>query len=285
MRGNSAILFVCLAALPACNGPVWPFGGSGSVHEDPKAPLAETAAEAGLFTRSAEAPVRVVRLQFDVLRADMPIDVVQHSRKIWNHVDEFRLEPRLTALLARNGIRMGVGAPGAWVPLRSIFTAARARLREESYAAVHGLPLVLRLEAMPAPETIFTYGVGGSLVGKTIPAGEKLLVIDYRTRPELSGAVDVQMSMEIRVDRGELEWRTEGGVLRQMPAFDRHRFAELGVLLTLQPGEFLVVGPSEDTANDHMPLLGSRFFTGDGESGRIESVLCITPAVSGVAGS
>jgi hypothetical protein len=99
-------------------------------------------------------------------------------------------------------------------------------------------------------------------------------------RPELSGAVDLRTGMEVRVDRGALEWRTEGGVLRQMPGYDRHRFDELGVLLTLQPGEFLVIGPSEETADGHLPLLGNRFFTGAGEGGRVESVICITPGVS-----
>ena len=243
----------------------------------------ESVAESGLFATPAEPSARIVRLQFDVVRADMRMDEVQHSLKIWNHVDEFRVDPRLTALMARNGIRMGVGSEGSRSPMRLILSAARARLHEEQYMAINGQPLLLRLESMAAPETVFTYGAGGSLVGKTIPAGEKLLVLDYRTRPELSGAVDVRVGMEIRVDRGVLEWRSEGGVLRQAPGYDRHRFDELGVLVTLQPGEFLVIGPSEETANVALPLLGNRFFTGEGEGGRVETMRFITPTISRAA--
>ena len=243
----------------------------------------ESFAESGLFAKPEEPSVRILRLQFDVVRADMRMDVVQHSLKIWNHVDEFRVDPRLTALLARNGVRMGVASSGSKSPMRSILSAAQAKLHEQQYTAINGLPLVLRLESMAAPETVFTYGSAGSLVGKTIPAGEKLLVLGYRTRPELSGAVDLRIGMEIRVDRGVLEWRTEGGVLSQVPGFDRHGFDELAVLLTLQPSEFLVIGPSEETADARLPLLGNRFFTGEGEGGRVETVLFITPTVSNTA--
>ncbi len=285
LRRGLAILIVAGACLSGCSNLPWPFSRSGAVgvHEEPADQRMESLAESGLFPKPAEPSVRIVRLQFDVVRADMRIDVVQHSLKIWNHVDEFRVDPRLTALMARNGVRMGVGLPGSRSPMRLILSAAQARLHQQQYTAVNGLPLVLRLESMAAPETVFTYGSAGSLVGKTIPAGEKLLVLDYRARPELSGAIDLRMGMEIRVDRGVLEWRTEGGVLRQVPGFDRHRFDELGVSLTLQPGEFLVIGPSEETADDYLPLLGTRFFTGAGEGGRVETVLFITPSVSKAA--
>ena len=64
-------------------------------------------------------------------------------------------------------------------------------------------------------------------------------------------------------------------MIRQVPAYDHYRFDDLSVLLTLRPGEFLVIGPGNEADNDY--LVGSRFFSAKRSGVPFESVICITP--------
>ena len=94
----------------------------------------------GLFGRSANdtnaagqskqpsGGVRIVDLAFEVRRAEIVQGDLQHSRKIWNHVDELRLGVDSTAGLARNGFRIGAASPGTWPAITAVLTAAGARV-------------------------------------------------------------------------------------------------------------------------------------------------------------
>lgn len=257
------------------NLPRWLGGGSsaGSPHEPPPRPQSRGSASGSSssgFRSSYE-----VHLSFDVIRADLPLAGVRHSKKIWNHVDELRAAPSQVALLARNGLRMGVATPKAWTALRSTLIACDAQIRTERIVPSAGLPLVLEMGRIDEPESVFTYGATGRLVGKTFNAGAKLLILSYAVRAELGGSIDLETALEIRHDRGTLTWERRGGVIRQVPAYDRHVFESLTVAHALNPGEMLVIGPSSTADNDY--LVGSRFLSRHGTDGSFETVLFITP--------
>lgn len=170
---------------------------------------------------------------------------------------------------------MGVATPKAWTALRSAMIACDAQIRTERIVPSAGLPLVLEMGRIDEPESVFTYGANGRLVGKTFNAGAKLLIISYAVRAELGGSVDVETALEIRHDRGTLTWERRGGVIRQVPAYDRHVFEALTVAHSLNPGEMLVIGPSSTADNDY--LVGSRFLSRHGTEGSFETVLFVTP--------
>lgn len=218
----------------------------------------------------------VVHLNFDVLRADLPIDSVRHSRKIWNHVDELRVEPSLVARLVRNGFRTGVARSGSWNAIRTILVACNARTQENQLVVQAGLPLTIVIAEVGTEESIFTYSPKDRLIGKTFGGGQKLAVIDYLFHPELGGTTDLRVSLEVRRNRGTVTWERRGDVIRQVPAYDRHVFADLSVLLPVHPGEFLVIGPGDKAVNEY--LVGNRFFTSPRSEGQsLETVFFITP--------
>ena len=219
--------------------------------------------------------IRVVDLAFDVLRADLPVGTVRHSRKIWNHVDELRIDPSLVARLARNGLRVGAASVGSWPAIRAVFEAAGARLAKNLAVVQRGVPLSIKLSTLREAESIFSYDLDTRLIGKTFSAGDKVLNLDYVFHPELGRCTDVQLRFEIRRDRNEMSWVRQNGTIRQVPALDRHVFDGLTVLVTLQPEEFLVIGPSEEATNEY--LVGSRFLSDSREGAQYETVLCITP--------
>ena len=206
---------------------------------------------------------------------DLPIDSVRHSRKIWNHLDELRINPTTVPLLARNAVRVGVASPAAWPAIETILHAAGGELHREQLITQQGLPATIVVSAIGEPETIFSYARAGRLTGKTFPAGNKLIQFEYAFHPELGNCTELQLSFEVQHDRGGVTWERRGEAIRQVPAIDRFAFEELNVLVTLDPGEFLVIGPSEKADNEY--LVGSRYFTGEKSGRSYETLYCITP--------
>lgn len=217
----------------------------------------------------------MIDLAFDVVRVDLPIAGVRHSRKIWNHVDELRVDSELIARLARNGLRIGAASPDAWPAIRAILEAAEAEVRRDQLVAQRGLPLSIQLGSINDSESVFSYGADERLVGKTFPAGDKLVNVDYVFHPELGGSTEVRVSFEIRHDRGAMTWEQRNGVVQQVPDYERHLFADLSPALTLNAGEFLVVGLSDQAKNEY--LIGSRFLTRVESGKRYETLLFLTP--------
>jgi hypothetical protein len=217
----------------------------------------------------------VIDLVFDVARIDFPVRPERHARKIWNHIDEGRIDASSAAMWVRNGMRIGVGTPEAWPAIRAIAVASQAQVRRDPLVAQPGQPLAIELAAVAEDESIFCFDRSGRLVGKTFSAGSKVLTIEYLFHPDLGRCTDLQVSFEIRRDHGVMTWERREGILQQVPSHDRHAFAELAAVLTLRPDEFLVIGVGEPL--EHEYLLGGRLFTQEVGGRRLESVLCVTP--------
>lgn len=220
--------------------------------------------------------VWIVDLVFDVVRVDLPVDGSHHSRKIWNHVDEMRVEASTASLLKRNGFRIGAASPDIWPALRAIIESSGGQVRREQLVAQRGLPLIIQLSAIEESESIFQYGREGALVGKTFVEGNRFFTLDYWYHPELGGSVDLQIQFGIRHDQGELTWERRDGIIRQVPAFEQHVFEGSRALLTLRESEFLVVGLSDRA--DNRFLVGSRFLISDQDGRQVETFFCITPS-------
>lgn len=275
------ILMVGTLALEACRSPLsWPGLGGERATRDQAAGARpfDSAAAATILQRNPDSPtadLRIIDVVFDVVQLAIPIEGQRHSRKIWNHVDEMRVDPEVVARLARNGLRVGAASPGTWPAIRAIVDTADADVRRDRLVAQPGMPLLIKLASISQEESIFSYTANGRLVGKTFAAGEKLLSIDYAFHPELGGCTDLQLTLEIRRDRGVMTWERRGGIIRQVPAFDLHLFADVSILLTLNPDEFLVLGLSDEPPNEY--LVGGRFLISERAGKRYETVLCITP--------
>lgn len=214
-------------------------------------------------------------MAFDVIRADLPLDTVRHSRKLWNHLGAAGMTPPQTALLARNAVRIGVGTRDAWPAIRAILENASAQVRQDQLLIQRGMPLLLDVGALGAPQSLFIYDDHGRLDGKTFTAGTKLVHFDYALHSRLGGSVEMHIGFELRYDQGAMTWDTADGVVRQVPAEQRYLFTSPRAALTVPPEGFLVIGPSELADNQH--LLGGSFFSAGIPGALQEIVLIITP--------
>jgi hypothetical protein len=222
-----------------------------------------------------DATVQVVRLVFDVVRADLPLGGVRDAPKIWNHVDQIQLGNSGGPLLNKNGVRLGVASPNAWPVIRAILDRPGVDVRRDQLVAPVGQPLAIHLSSIDGDQPIFVYGPDNGLNGKTFEAGDKLLDIDYDYHPENGGATHLRITLEVRRDLGVMRWERDRGIIREVPAYDRHVFESVPAMITLKTEEFLVVGLGEKADNPF--LIGNQFLTFEREGKRFETLLFITP--------
>ncbi len=217
----------------------------------------------------------VVRLRFSVMRIELPLGTVQHSLKIWNHIDENIGDPGLTALLARNGFRVGVADRDAWPALEAIFEETGARSMRREHVAEDGLPLAIDLGEVSDGDTYFVHSRGGKLTGGSLRHGTTRLNIDYAMTEEDLGRVELRFTPVIKESRGTIKYVDRGGEVLSIRDYDGQVFDELAATIVIEPGQFLVIGPSRAGADGY--LLGSRFLRSTLEMQQWETVLCITP--------
>ena len=248
----------------------------------PAGPLASSASAGGRESlHSAGGPnLTVVRMQFDVMRVDLPVREIKHSLKIWNHVDESKTDPRLTALLARNGFRIGVADRDAEPAIRTIFEENEARLGRARHDVDDGLPLMLSLGSVEEGGTYFVHRKDGGLIGQTFQAETMFFRIDYLVTDEQPPRIVLQVTPELRGERTKTRWVDQGGEIRSIRTYDGTVFDELSAMFTLEPGQFLVVGTSARAQRGY--LLGSWWLTSELNAQEYETVLCITPQPFGI---
>jgi hypothetical protein len=219
-------------------------------------------------------PIRL-DMTFEVVRADLPVVELRHSRKIWNHVDESQSDPRQIAFLARNGLRLGKATVDAWPAIRAILEAHHAKSLTARHTAQSSAPLSLRLGDLAAPHPVFLLERDGSLVGKTYQGGVKFLHLDYALDPADPQRTAVRVTPEIRKFSADKHWQDVDGRLVEATRYEGRFFSELAADVAIGPGEFLVIGPSE--ISDLPYLVGSAFLTTEQNNVTYETVICVTP--------
>ncbi len=257
----------------------WPtFSASSRAHEEQSDAESSRAGEprAVSHNRSGDGS-EAIQLVFDILRVELSADRVRHSRKVWNHVDSLRWDASVVSRLAKNGIRVGVGTADVWPAIEAIVDAVGAEVNRSRLTAEAGALMSVVLGTIEEPESFFFYELDNRLVGKTFERGEKILNLDDVILRELGGRVDLNLSFEIRYDPGDFRWDKTREGIRAVMALDRHVFGTAGVSVALAPGEFVVVGPSDEAENEF--LVGGRFFSSDSTGETRETILFLVPKV------
>ena len=264
----------------ACKGGMLLWGGTGAVETPtPQPVLVDGQPMVTESERSNDLGDRddaiTLQITFDVLRVDLPVGDIRHSLKIWNHVDQTQSNPRLTALLARNGLRIGVAPADAWPALRVLFEANNAKSLRARHAVQSGAPLSLRLGQVRGGKSMFEYQPDGRLVGRTFERGAKFLHIDYALDPSDPTRTIVKVTPEVRKFSASRHWQNIDGRIREVPRYEGRLFSGLSAEFSVGPGEFVVIGPSETAGLES--LVGSRFLTTEENNVSYETVICLTP--------
>lgn len=276
---SSLVVLLGLVALTACgSSPLWP-GNWNRDRRDREASVTPSnrVGDLGRPVLRRTDPTVTVGVMFEVARVEIRAAETRDAGKLWNHVDESRLEPSLAVRLARNGLRMGVGTPASWPAIRAVLESVSATVRKDDLAPQRGMPLAVGIDKVSPGETVFAYGRDDRLAGRTFDGGEKVLNADYFLLADGGGAMDMGVLLEVRHDRGTMTWEKREAVIEEIPEVDRHLFADVAARVSLAKDEFLLVGAAAETSNRY--LLGPRFFTTERNGQAYDVLLFLTPRV------
>ncbi|GJM26039.1 MAG: hypothetical protein DHS20C16_24540 [Phycisphaerae bacterium] len=224
---------------------------------------------------SAGQHVGSIHMQFDVHRVELPIEEERRSLDLWKHLNESLGDPQLTALLARNGLRAGKGDRDAWPAMKSIIEDAGGRMGTYRHVLDNGLSLLVNLDRTEGGESYFLHERGGSLKGGSLPEGTKRILIDYAAQDGDATRVILKVRPELEEARTRSRWVEQDGNVANVQDHDGITFDELAVMIKLAPGEFAVLGSSEQADSGY--LIGSRWLSSTLGMKNHETVLFIRP--------
>ncbi|MCB9851030.1 MAG: hypothetical protein H6817_10055 [Phycisphaerales bacterium] len=216
----------------------------------------------------------VLRVHFDVLRVDIPVDAVRHSLKIWNHIDESLGDPGLTALLARNGFRVGKSSQAEWPAIRTIFEHNGARVSRVARTVQEGAPLTVPLGKVEDGASYFLHKRGGGLGGGTLTAGRRTFLIDYAVDPNDPQRLVLRATPAFQEEKTHEKLVERDGEIVSVRDQEGRVFYDLSVETALSMGDFLVIGGSEPAEKGF--VLGSWWLDSSLDMQQYETVLCIS---------
>ncbi len=232
--------------------------------------------------RKAEPP----RLAYElaVLHVLVPQEQEAAMEKIWNFLREDVLEAQTDLRLRQNGLRVGVGHAQWWEPIKAALEAIEGHqvTLETSLRVPAGFPLSLELDSEAREQTLFCVGSDGMLSGSTWLDSRNVLRVTYG--PDLRDADRIVLLVVPEVHQKQDGWRwvrTEAG-LWQVPRQALRAFDAAGFVLTLGPGEFVLLAPS-DQARVY-GLLGGAFLTRELQGRHYRSYVFLRPEARYVGG-
>lgn len=296
---SRVLLAVTTAGLTACNDPAWKTNWGAQSPKAEAQPDAQPASDSWAapgeaFTSQGSDVLEsdqsatpaggnptlddrgayVLRVHFDVCRVDLPVGDIRHSRKIWNHLEESRGDPGLTALLARNGFRAGVGDQADWPALRAIFEHNRARVTRVALTVQDGAPLSIPLGPVADGTSYFLHRRGGGLSGGNFDAGQRTIRLEYGLDSDDPRRVLLRALPAFQRSQTSAKTVERDGALVVVRDHEGRIFRELAADVVLTEGQFLVIGGSEPASAGF--LLGSCWLDSSLDMQPYETVLCIS---------
>jgi len=271
--------FVSATAMSGCdqaNPPRWDWWRPAPAKEsvDPAAGTTDGTTTAGI--------ARQGKVQFNVLRVDVPQGGLQRIDDIWAQVGASTLTPAQSAAMRDNGFRVGIGEETARDPIRR---------RIESLSDVrskldHALPSMNREVEMFITEaerdwTLFCVTPDGKMSGQSFDGARAVIKFTWTVDPAGSDAVAMRVEPEMRQSPGQMRFQKADERWQFRPEYRGRVFRELAFETVIPKGGFLMLGPTDEATR--LPLLGRPFFIEPSGAGHRESVYIISPIVTWTA--
>ncbi len=285
-RHTRAVLALAVAAAAGCaddRDPLASAPGPAEAAATRPAPMPVFPTTGAGGAGGGQRPV-ILKVQFDVFRASVPLGEVSKSGKIWNHVEEDILPADWAAHLRRNGIRVGRGTTSSWAPIRAILGAApNTRTQTDSLLTRGSGPLTLDVTATPRDQTLFLYRPGGDMAGATFSRSTNAIRIEYTIPPTELDSVVVWVMPEIRQRGLKRGWQVTPRGIEPKPDETSSVLRELAFQAVVPPDHFLLIGPSESI--ERQLIIGRAMLVDTLDGQLYESLYFITPRVIRVGGT
>lgn len=280
-RIAAARIVPALAALLAAGCADWPgprLGPALPAGEPPIISDADTAFTLASGSNGGPAgPPEVREVRLNILQVQIPSDRRGQAQRVWDHVRETMLDDDTLRTLRRNGFRVGVGHAERWEAIRGTLDAINGRrVREvDPVRLPAGMPLGIELDRAPREQTIFCVERDGILSGNTWTESRNLLRCSFTYDVRNAQRVLLSVVPEVRQRLPGFQWiRSEAG-FEQAPRNDGQAFTAVAFTVPLEPGQFLLVGPSEKV--EVAGVVGGAFLVEIDDTGRYDSYVFLRP--------
>lgn len=218
-------------------------------------------------------------VELHMMLVQVPFEGRKLAEKVWNHVRENALPSEQSLLLRRNGVRVGVGHEQWWDAVKAALDAVEGTQVNlpDPVRIPPNYPLALELDSEPHDQTLFFMDYDGILTGSTWLQGRNVLRVSYVLDARGEDRVLLSAVPEVRQRQTGLRWiRTEAG-LWQVPRFGGRAFPAAGFSVGLEPGEFVLIAPSDKAGL--FGLVGGAFLTEEKDGQRLDAYVFLRPVV------
>lgn len=227
------------------------------------------------------------RMRLDVVLTILHVQIPRSARRqaepLWNHLREDVIASDTALRLRQNGLRVGVGHAQWWDAMKATLDAT-SDVRSQSLDPVRippNYPLALELDEGPREQTLFFMNEDGILTGESWPQSRNALRFSYDLNLQDRECVTLLVVPEVRQYRAGWRWvRSEAGLV-QLPKYGGRAFAAASFGVLLEPGEFLLIAPSEQV--DLYGILGGALLSREEEGRHYDSYVFLRADVNHVA--
>lgn len=265
-----------MAAALCCGGCKWPGPQSG-----PDTPASSPAQPARtefetVFPQAsgpARQPVRALQTEMRIWRFGLPAESVAQAAALWSNVDETALAEEAAHRLRLNGLRVAVGRMTVWPTVLAVLEAAGAQVSTNELEIQNAAVVSIAMEKLADSRALFFYREDGGLSGARLGPGAVELQILPTFDLSVMGRVALRVTPSLHPEGEDQGWQRDHAAA-QTPAL-----RELAFTVTLEPDQFLVIGPSGSSRTPH--LAGSLLISSEHDGDSHENIFCIAPRIIG----
>jgi hypothetical protein len=264
---------------PVANPPAAPLTDADSAFNDPR-PRGEIPGAPHALATAAPLPQTDVVVVLSVLQVRIPQSARAEAQKLWNHLREDGVPAETALALRRNGVRVGLGQAQFWDAIKAVIDNIEGHAAEQLEPVRLPLryPLGLELDREPHDQTVFFVDADGVLRGATWAQSRNVLVVTCFLDPQHADRVVLSAIPEVRQRLPGLRWVNTPLGLGQEPRYDGRAYPAAGIVIGLNPGEYLVIAPSENADIDG--IVGGAFLNSESAGRRYDAYLFLRPEVT-----
>jgi len=224
--------------------------------------------------RTAADPESIIRLHF--WRMIVPAGDISQNPEFWKLLDEDALDVSSYDRLYKNGLRVGRARINDWPMFVRFFEDHDAVCYQAMFAGFAGRGVVELEPDQPLmdEQTLFVFDKHG-LSGRTYVNCRDELDYEFHWAPHKTRTVRLTLTPAVLTWRQHADYNfadDPADVVLKQP----ENLFELGLRVDVEPGEFLVVGPSPEVVDPN--LVGSHFLMHTTPTKKLEELLIFVGA-------
>jgi hypothetical protein len=245
---------------------------------NPHAPSGNPGAPGSDANGPAGPPRYIPITSLRMVTIEVPVGLASGSEEIWSYVDEEPVAIGRSAILGRNGFRIGLGRASNWDDVVKIMRRLTGRAVQESHInGIPGSPQQIILKERQPIQTIFLSNADRTLSGADYPPGDNLVSLMCTLNEDDPNSLILTGLPQVRSTyrKPEIIKEETGLVIVDRPTM--FPFTGLTFQITVPKDNFILVGPGAESRRPSS--LGHCFLVHQKDGVEFETLIVITPRI------